>query len=333
MTRLRNTIRNAAYYAIKPMLPRSARMAARRWAARRKRRHVADEWPIYPGSARQPNGWAGWPGGREFAIVLTHDVEGPSGLENVIALAELEIRFGVRSCFNFVPEGSYRVPSGLRSWLVERGFEVGVHDLHHDGWLYSSRQGFIKRARRINTVLSDWGACGFRSAFMLNRLDWLHDLEICYDASTFDTDPFEPQPEGQHTIFPFPVIDGDRRYIELPTTLPQDSTLFLLLGETGIDVWKNKLRWIAQRGGMALLNVHPDYMLFGGSAPQALTYPARHYENLLEFIHTAPFRDHWMALPRDVANCVAGDLPNKFPPQAQPLHGGKISAVHLNHIP
>ena len=77
---------------------------------------------------------------------------------------------------------------------------------------------------------------------MLHNLDWLHELEIEYDLSTFDTDPFEPQPEGQHTIFPFwvprpPVAEALNSqlstlnnprsgYVELPYTLPQDSTLF-----------------------------------------------------------------------------------------------------------
>ena len=40
---------------------------------------------------------------------------------------------------------------------------------------------------------------------MLRNLDWLHDLDVQYDASTFDTDPFEPQPDGRHTMFPFRV--------------------------------------------------------------------------------------------------------------------------------
>src|ERR1700746_3430317 len=44
---------------------------------------------------------------------------------------------------------------------------------------------------------------------MFHKLDWLHDLDIEYDASTFDTDPFEPQPDGHGTIFPFWVPKGD----------------------------------------------------------------------------------------------------------------------------
>src|SRR5438093_9277501 len=122
---------------------------------------------------------------------------------------------------------------------------------------------------------------------MLRNLDWLHDLDVQYDASTFDTDPFEPQPDGVNTIFPFwvpapgaekaevrrqkadpnsdlrspiseirPPLDqkseirnqkpgltsdlcslasGASRpgYVELPYTLPQDFTLFVLLKEQG----------------------------------------------------------------------------------------------------
>jgi hypothetical protein len=67
---------------------------------------------------------------------------------------------------------------------------------------------------------------------MLNNLGWLHDLNIAYDLSTFDSDPFEPQPDSRNTIFPFWISNGNGGYAELPYTLPQDSTLFLLLQES-----------------------------------------------------------------------------------------------------
>lgn len=196
-------LRTRLYYRLKPLLPRAMRMGVRRWFAERKRKRVSDVWPILPGSEKPPAGWQGWPDGKQFAFVLTHDVEGPDGLAKVRPLAELEMKLGFRSCFNFIPEGSYTVPLALRAWLTDNGFEVGVHDLHHDGLLFSSRASFLKRAERINRYLKEWGAVGFRSGFMLNNLEWLHDLDIRYDASTFDTDPFEPQPDGRGTIFPF----------------------------------------------------------------------------------------------------------------------------------
>jgi hypothetical protein len=161
--------------------------------------HMADS----PGSEIPPEGWPGWPEGKKFAVVLTHDVEGPSGLDKTRDLMQLEKELGFRSSFNFIPEGVYQVPSALRQEITSNGFEVGVHDLHHDGKLYRSQSEFERNAVRINSYLKAWGAAGFRSGFMLNRLDWMHHLDVLYDASTFDTDPFEPQPFGVRTIFPF----------------------------------------------------------------------------------------------------------------------------------
>src|SRR2546421_4297483 len=191
------------YYLLKPYLPWRLRMAVRRFIAKRKLARCGDIWPIKPGSEKRPQDWHGWPDGKQFAVVLTHDVEGPSGLARVKQLAELEMKLGFRSSFNFIPEGDYRVPKELRDWLTNNGFEVGVHDLKHDGKLYASRKNFSENAQRINAYLAEWGAVGFRSGFMHHNLDWIHDLNIEYDCSTSDTDPFEPQPDGANTIFPF----------------------------------------------------------------------------------------------------------------------------------
>ncbi len=290
-------VRNAIYYGLKPLIPKAVRMQVRRHLARRTLRRVGDIWPIMPGSERPPEGWPGWPEGKKFAFVLTHDVEGPEGLAKCEQLMELEMELGFRSSFNFIPEGPYRVPAALREELVRNGFEVGVHDLKHDGQLYRSRAEFKKRAARINQYLKSWNAVGFRSGFMFNNLDWQHELEIEYDMSTFDTDPFEPQPEGRHTIFP--VLGGSRSdtptgpetgrpgYVELPYTLPQDSTLFLLLRQSDPGVWLRKLDWIAAQGGMALLNVHPDYLSFTGKDRAGLTYPIDYYRTLLEHVTAA----------------------------------------------
>lgn len=267
-----------------------------------------------PGSEQKPPGWNGWPGGKKFALVLTHDVEGRRGLEKCRLLAELEKEMGFRSSFNFVPEGDYRVSSELRTELVRSGFEVGVHDLRHDGRLYQSRRDFDQNARRINEYLTAWGAAGFRSGFMLHNLNWLHELDIKYDMSTFDTDPFEPQPEGRHTIFPFVVprpqgTNGDSAegYVELPYTLPQDSTLFVLLREKTPEIWLRKLDWVAANGGMVLLNTHPDYMTFGQQKRGSMHYPVSLYRELLQYVRANYPESYWHALPHEVADFVCRD--------------------------
>src|SRR5262249_35827683 len=152
-------------------IPRALRTTIRRQLAGHVRKRVGDVWPIMPGSETAPEHWPGWPEGRKFALVLTHDVEGTAGLERCRALMELEMEMGFRSSFNFVPEGTYRVPANLRQELLENGFETGVHDLRHDGRLFRSAAGFQARAARINRYLRDWGAVGFRSGFMLHKLD------------------------------------------------------------------------------------------------------------------------------------------------------------------
>jgi glycosyltransferase involved in cell wall biosynthesis len=303
-------LRRRIYYRFKPYIPWRVRNSLRRMTARWQRQTTPAFWPIDQSAAHPPAGWRGWPDGKKFAFVLTHDVEGLNGLKNCKRLAELEIEHGVRSSFNFVPEGDYEVPPELRSWLVENGFEVAVHDLLHDGRLYFSRSGFRQNAKRINEYLREWKAVGFRAGFMLRELEWIHDLDIAYDASTFDTDPFEPQPDAAGTIFPFwvpPSSDSPNRsgYIELPYSLPQDSTLFLLFKETSPEIWIRKLDWVAEHGGMAMVIVHPDYLRLPGDPQDPRTYPVEHYLDFLKHVRTRYADSSWHALPKDVASHAA----------------------------
>ncbi len=303
-----------AYYLIKPFLPWSVRIFLRRRRAKSRRAAFADVWPIDEGAGATPPNWPGWPEGKQFAVVLTHDVEGTKGLQRVPQLMEVERKYGFRSSFNFVPKGEYRVPDELRQILESAGFEVGVHGLEHDGKLYSSAARFRAKAAAIKEYLRGWKASGFRSPLMQHRLTWLNQLEVEYDASTFDTDPFEPQPDGVRTIFPFWVPGpAGRGYVELPYTLVQDFTLFTILREPTIDIWKKKLDWIVAQGGMVLLNVHPDYICFGGRQSQD-EYPVSHYEELLTYLADKYRGQFWHALPREVARYyrsrVALDLRN-----------------------
>jgi hypothetical protein len=151
-------LRNQVYYRLKPFIPRAVRTAVRRRLASRLRGSIADIWPIMPGSEQPPENWSGWPNGKKFAVVLTHDVESPAGVEKCRQLMQLEMTFGFRSSFNFVPEGNYNVPSELREKLASHGFEVGIHDLRHDGRLFASRREFSRKAMRINGYLRDWNA-------------------------------------------------------------------------------------------------------------------------------------------------------------------------------
>ena len=260
---------NHLFYTFKPYIPRALQISIRRRIAQYKRRKHAHIWPIDPASATPPPGWTGWPDGKKFALVLSHDVDNQKGQERILDLAKLEMKLGFRSAFNFVPE-RYTNHEKIKRFLRENGFEIGVHGLKHDGKLFENKNIFDRRAEKINRYLQEWGSTGFTSPSMHHKLSWMHSLDITHSISTFDTDPFEPQPDPVGTIFPFlvhknsedsaaklpdsfslpprpkashnagsvssqpPGLQASRLpifFIELPYTMPQDHLLFIILQE------------------------------------------------------------------------------------------------------
>jgi hypothetical protein len=293
---------NKIYYSVRPLIPRRIQILLRRQVTLWKKAFLKDLWPIDKEANRPLGPWAGWPEKKQFAFILTHDVDTAKGQDKCEDLIKLEEDLGFRSSFYFVPE-RYNVSSKIQQYLAKNGFEVGVHGLNHDGKLYQSYKLYMKRAARINGYLRKWDAVGFRSPSSQRNLNWIKYLNIKYDSSSFDIDPFEAQPDGFKTIFPFWVNgNADQKgYVELPYTLPQDFTLFVLMKQKTIDIWKQKLDWIAERGGMALLITHPDYMNFSGKKLGIEEYPAEFYKELLEYVKSKYSGLYWTALPKDVA--------------------------------
>jgi hypothetical protein len=291
------------YYTLKPFLPRAVIGVLRRSASGGMQDGFPLGWPAEPRYARFQ--WQVmrellaftaqssisfryfWPEGRRFAFVLTHDIETEDGQAFVRRVADLDESLGFRSSFNFVPE-RYPLDYGLIGELRERGFEIGVHGLKHDGKLFQSQAGFNRRAERINRYLKQLGAAGFRAPLTHRNPGWMQVLEASYDLSFFDTDPFEPMPGGTMSIWPFHM----GRFVELPYTLAQDHTLAVVLGETTPRLWIEKLDLIEQYHGMALVNAHPDYMR------EDTVWDM--YAGLLHAVRDRG--DYWHALPREVAD-------------------------------
>lgn len=294
---------NQVFYHVKPIIPRYLQISARRIISRLKRPLIQKVWPIYEPAGKMPENWVGWPNGKKFAFILTHDVETRFGLDKCLPLMSVEKALGFKSSFNIVPE-RYGSSVHVRKQLIQNGFEVGVHGLNHDGRLFKNQQKFLHRAQHINHYLQEWGAKGFRAPAMHHNLEWIKHLNIEYDLSTFDIDPFEPQSDGVNTIFPFIVprttlTDG---YVEMPYTLPQDHGLFIIQMEKTNDIWKRKLDWIAARGGMALLNVHPDYVKLNGGKSGIEEFPLHLYTEFLEYVKTQYANAYWHGLPCELAS-------------------------------
>jgi hypothetical protein len=292
---------HAAYYVVKPLLPRRVQLAVRRLYAPLQARRAA-AWPIEPLTLERQRvaleeellrrgtdavpllGF--WPDRKRFAYVLTHDVESSEGLATIEPLLELERRYGVRSAWYLVAD-DYRTPDAVFDGLRAANCEVGLHGLHHDGSLFRDRASFLAALPRIHDVLQAWGAVGFRSPATHRNGAWMPELGCLYDSSFPDADPFEPQPGGCCSILPFFLGD----LVELPITMPQDHTLFEILRRPAAPVWTAKADWIAEHHGLVNLIVHPDYM----RTPDRLAA----YETLLQ--HLTARDDGWHALPREVA--------------------------------
>ena len=291
-----------AYYSIRPLIPRIVQISIRRLFALYKEKRYRDRWPIDPTAGKNPVGWQGWPKEKKFALVIQHDVDTQKGHDNCYKLMDLERRLNVKSLYSFVPE-RYKLSKSLLKEISNQGFGLGVHGLKHDGKLFLSEQIFRERAVRINQYLKGWNSKGFTSPSMHRNLDWMHMLDIEFCTSTFDTDPFEPDPEGVGTIFPF-LVQKDQSYkgyVELPYTLPQDHLLFIILKEKDINIWKKKLAWIVDKGGMALLNTHPDYMNFGGTEIKREEYPVEFYIKFLEHVKEEYRDQYWHVSPKELA--------------------------------
>lgn len=289
------------YYFARPALPRPVQLRLRRQFTRVQGRSSFPAWPAED-SLHNLYGWlltliaelAGrpvpfldpWPDGRSWALVLTHDVETVVGYGDMELLRAPERARGYRSSWNFVGERYLVADERVRA-LREDGCEVGVHGLRHDGRDLASRRLMEQRRPAMREFAERWGAVGFRSPATQRRWELMPQLGFDYDSSYSDTDPYEPQPGGCCSYWPF----LNREMVELPMTMPQDHTMFSILQKADGKIWLEKAQHLRQRQGMVLVLTHPDY-----ARDQRLTDS---YETLLD-----TFQDDdtgWRALPGEVA--------------------------------
>jgi peptidoglycan/xylan/chitin deacetylase (PgdA/CDA1 family) len=294
----------ARYYRFKHLIPRGLQLRARRVLARWQ---GIPEFPVWPldrsvvellrlyvlcglhGSGRTslPFRWF-WPGGKAAALMLTHDVESSEGLRKALELAAIEEDRGFRSSFNVVAS-SYPVDMGIVAELQARGFEIGVHGVHHDRSMFSSRDQFEAQQPAVREAADRFGAVGFRSPATHRVFEWLGALPVLYDCSIPHSDPYEPQPGGCCTVWPFFIGD----VVELPYTLPQDHTLFTVLGHRSAEVWLRQIEELVALNGLIQIVSHPDPGYLGDPEKRRL------YAETLDVVSERD--DLWSALPRDVA--------------------------------
>ena len=297
-------VRNA-YYLVRPFLSVSVRRILQRAALKRSNSQTFPHWPVDFTSDeilkeilaaamaakkldRIPFIWF-WPDGHKSCAVLTHDVETRVGLKFCPELMKIDDSHGIKSSFQIIPENRYEVTEEQLDHFRLNGFEINVHDLNHDGQLFSDRDRFLERAKKISHYGKHFRAHGFRAGALYRNQQWFDQLDFAYDMSVPNNGRFDPQPGGCCTVFPYFIGN----LLEIPVTAIQDYTLFNVLNDYSISVWRQQIQLISEHHGLTSIIVHPDYLTTDRAKD---TYTA-----LLQ--HISALRDThglWVPLPGDI---------------------------------
>lgn len=305
--RFPNNVIRSLYYLVRPYLSVPVRKQLQKFHLRHWNSIPFPAWPVdftvdrlhrqalslfmrAQGVETMPFIWF-WPDNCASCAIVTHDVEDPIGQNYCPQLMDIDEAYGFRSSFQVVPEDRYPVSDEYLASIVDRGFEVNVHDLKHDGLLFVEHDEFLKRAERINEYGRRFNSTGFRAGIMYRNADWYDALDFQYDMSIPNVAHLDPQRGGCCTVMPYFIGD----MVELPLTCTQDYTLFNILGDYTTSLWEKQIEMIMANNGLITILVHPDYII----EPRA----SRTYKALLS--HLSSLRDShdiWTPLPRDVAS-------------------------------
>jgi len=293
------------YYWLRPLTDRSLRKSIQKLRAANWQKRKFPQWPVDTtvenicerllllslqanSVDRVPFIWF-WPDGARGCISMTHDVETITGRNFCARLLDIDDSFGIKASYQIVPEGRYPVTQEFLTQLRHRGNEVCLQDLNHDGRLFDERKEFQRRVALINRYGREHGAKGFRSAVLYRNPEWYEDLDFSFDMSMPNVASLDPQRGGCCTVMPYFIGD----ILELPLTTIQDYSLFHVLNEHSIELWRIQLEMILARNGMASFIVHPDYIL--ESDTQAV------YKDLLAMLVEMGKREAlWFALPSEI---------------------------------
>jgi hypothetical protein len=294
------------YYRLRPMFPVAFRKHLQKIYLRDWDRIVFPAWPLdrtvdrmlekllvlvmkEMNVERLPFIWF-WPDGYSSCIVMTHDVETAAGRDFCEAVMDIDDEFGVKGSFQIVPEKRYAVPSSYLETIRQREFEVNIQGLDHDGNLFENREAFLEKAAKIKKYAAEYQARGFRSPILYRNAEWMQYLDFSYDMSIPNVARLEAQRGGCCTLMPYTLPGGTT---ELPVTMIEDYTLFHILKDFSIELWKRQMKMAIDGNGLMNFIIHPDYV--ESDRTQRL------FRELLQEIDLVrSTRNVWVSLPREV---------------------------------
>jgi len=219
-------------------------------------------------------------------VVLTHDIDSPEGLRNLVArFLPLEESAGARSTSYIVP-CAWDVDEGLAADVTGRGHDIGVHGFDHSNLTPFALPD--ERRRRLDAALPfarRHASVGYRAPSLLRTRALLRDLagRYRYDSSIPTSGGLFPVPNnGCATARPF-TIEGIR---ELPLSMPRDGSL-RFLGYSPDEIaalWIDCADRIARSGGVVVLLTHCERRFSGDERM------LNAYRSFLEYVSDRPER-------------------------------------------
>ena len=251
--------------------------------------HEFPRWPVDPsGDAlrwilgeREGN----WPGGKKFALLLSHDVDTQEGMDRASKFFEIEAAAGVPAVYSFVTS-TYRIDGSLLRDILALGGEIAWHsDLHDNRIAFEPEEAIRRRIDSARGFIEEYGVTGMRSP-SLCRTPALFKVaaeRFQWDSSVPDTGPGG----GCASVFPYRI----GKLLEIPLTMPMDADLVFRRGKPSSfpEAWMEKARYIRDVGGVAVLNTHPEPHFSG--RPEA-------WEAYAEFLRRVKELDPWIVVPK-----------------------------------
>jgi peptidoglycan/xylan/chitin deacetylase (PgdA/CDA1 family) len=308
---------NAAFTAVRPVssrLPISYQRvphwlrqvlagAVGRWKRRAVERWAAfPRWPLDLAADFLSDALGGPPAafaGGPTPVLLTHDLDSPEGLRNLVErFLPAEEAVGARST-NYIVPCAWPIDHGLLSEVRRRGHAVGIHGYDHSNRTpFADEDECRRRVEAARPLVERYVATGYRAPSLLRTPRLLRHLAslYVYDSSIPTSGGLFPVPNnGCASARPFRVEGLE----EIPLSLPRDGSL-RFLGHTPDEIarlWIDCAAAVARSGGVVVLLTHCEER-FCGNGPMRQAYG-----RFLE--HVAASDRYAFATPEDVL--AAGD--------------------------
>lgn len=194
-------------------------------------------------------------------ILITHDVDSKSCYESIKHICAIEKKRNIRSTFNFLTNGDYKIDKRLIEDLNEDAFRIGLHGLDHDIAIAYRRPYVIKKKLQKALDFFPFKIDTYRSPALSvsqNLFKVLEELGFKFDSSISF---FSPYYGWSGCIFPYRYPDIN--IIELPLAI-QDDFLFrecMLSDNDAFFFTKKILDEFIKCKGTFVFNGHPAILI------------------------------------------------------------------------